>query len=940
MNIEVALQAILPKERIRCKLIDLVTFAADAGFYSLRPKAVVNPVSEEEIRALFAFSHQHNIPLTFRTAGTSLSGQSITDGILVDLSKFWNTIRIEENGAFVRVQPGITGGMVNAYLKKHARKIGPDPASINSAMMGGIISNNASGMCCGVQKNSYHTVQHIRFMLPNGATFTTEVAADYERFETECPALSASLTALRNEILASPQLFELIRSKYKTKNTVGYSVNALIDYERPLDIMAHLLVGAEGTLGFISEAVLHTVPDYPEKSTALLCFTDIQQACSAIEPLIASGAEAVELMDNASLRSVAHLPGIPEILAALPATGVALLTEYQGFTKEEVQRKNEKFLELLPSSLFAIAPKFTNDPVEQAFLWKIRKGMFPSVGAMRKSGTTVILEDIAVPVAQLGNAILNLQVLFDKYGYHDAIIFGHAKDGNIHFVVTQSFNTPAEVERYDAFIREVVQLVTGQYQGALKAEHGTGRNMAPFVETEWGPDIYRIMKTLKEQADPRNLLNPGVLINSDGQAHIQHLKSLPGVEEEVDKCIECGFCEHKCPSRDLTMTPRRRIVARRELALMRNAGNKKEYDQLLDQYQYDGLSTCAVDGLCAEACPVHINTGTLVKRLRNENHDKTANATAMRVARNFGTVAASVSVGLRSAALVNRLLGKNTVLRVTKGLKKVVSATPLWSNQLVPSSIGVARKLANNVQAAKTVVYFTTCINRTMGGSTTHKKTIAETMVNVAAKSGIKMIIPDKLESACCGQIFSSKGFNQAFIHTANETVTRLYDWTAKGSYPVVLDLSSCTYTIRNCRNQLSEENKVKFDALTLLDTVDFMADYLLPAAPIRTKKQSIVLHPVCTLQKTGQETMFLKIAQQLAHEVKVPVHAGCCGMAGDRGFLFPELTKSATAPEAAEVNQCNYDGYYSSSKTCEIALSEATGKNYESIIYLLDECL
>ncbi|WP_127125304.1 FAD-binding and (Fe-S)-binding domain-containing protein [Pseudoflavitalea rhizosphaerae] len=940
MNIESALQQILPADRIKCKLIDLISFAADAGFYYLKPQAVVNPVSDQEIRALFNFSHQHNIPLTFRTAGTSLSGQSITDGILVDLSKFWNSIQIEEEGARVRVQPGITGAMVNARLRRYGKKIGPDPASIQSAMIGGIVSNNASGMCCGVQKNAYHTIQYVKFMLPNGLSYSTELSQDYERFENENTSLAASLRSLRDTILNDPALFELIREKYKTKNTVGYSVNALIDYEKPLDMLAHLMVGAEGTLGFISEVVLRTVPDYPEKSTALLCFTDIQTACKAIAPLIESGAEAVELMDNASLRSVAHLPGIPEILAALPPTGVALLTEYQAYTTEDITASLEKFNRILDGFPFAIPPAFTNDPAKQAFLWKVRKGMFPSVGAMRLSGTTVILEDIAVPVVQLGDAILDLQQLFTKYGYHDAIIFGHAKDGNIHFVVTQTFNLASEVERYDRFIREVVELVTGKYKGALKAEHGTGRNMAPFVETEWGPAIYDIMKTIKQETDPRNLLNPGVLISTNGQAHIQHLKALPKVEEEVDKCIECGFCEVKCPSRDLTMTPRRRIVARRQMALYKETGQTKEYKELLDQYQYDGLETCAVDGLCAEACPVDINTGMLVKRLRKENHSKLANAVAMRVAKNFGATTTVVGAAVKSATVVNRLLGKNAMVNLTKGMKKIVSSSPLWSNQVAPSSLGKVQKATSGKKDADTVVYFTTCINRKMGGSVAGKKSMAEIFMSIAERSGLRMIIPDNINSACCGQIFSSKGFTPAFEFTANQTIEKLWDWTEKGKWPVVLDISSCTYTLQTCRPQLTEENKRKFDAIRIIDSIDLIADHILPRVQLSRKKNNIVLHPVCTLQKTKQESKFLAVAKQLANDVTVPLHAGCCGMAGDRGFLFPELTRSATAAEVQEVNQCSYDGYYSSSKTCEMALSEASGKNYESIVYLLDECL
>lgn len=146
----------------------------------------MRPSSEEEVISLFQFSHRHKIPLVFRTGGTSLSGQSITDGILVDLSQFWNKIKIEEDGELVRVQPGITGAMVNAFLKKYHRKIGPDPSSINAAMMGGILSNNASGMCCGVKMNAYHTTKYIRFILPDGKIFTTEKSEDYTRFESEC----------------------------------------------------------------------------------------------------------------------------------------------------------------------------------------------------------------------------------------------------------------------------------------------------------------------------------------------------------------------------------------------------------------------------------------------------------------------------------------------------------------------------------------------------------------------------------------------------------------------------------------------------------------------------------------------------------------------------------------------------------------------------------
>ena len=939
MNVGKLLESILPKERIKTRLIDLAAYAPDAGFYYLKPKAVVQPVSEEEIKALFNFSHTHRIPITFRTAGTSLSGQSITDGILVDLSKFWNQLKVEDAGLQVRVQPGIIAAIVNAHLKKHQRKIGPDPASINSAMMGGILSNNSSGMCCGVVRNSYHTTKYIRFILPNGKTYSTENPEDYIRFKEESNDIYKEIQSLRNHILNQTALYDLIRHKYKTKNTVGYSVNAFIDYEEPLDILAHLLIGAEGTLAFISEAVLKTIPDFPFKSTALLYFPGIYEACSAIIPLTSAGAEAVELMDRASLHSVEHIAGLPEQIRTLSENAAALLIEFQGNSIDEVRSKIDVFLNRANELILLNQPEFTEDPYKQALYWKVRKGLFPSVGAVRVSGTSVILEDITFPVERLGDAILDLQALFKKHDYTNAIIFGHTKDGNIHFVVTQSFNESTEIERYARFMDEVVELVVKKYNGALKAEHGTGRNMAPFVETEWGAEIYGIMKTIKQAIDPDNLLNPGVIINSNRNAHISDLKEMPGVEMEVDKCIECGFCEHKCPSRNITLTPRQRIVIRRELAKLKEASNTNEYKELLHQYKYDGMDTCAVDGLCATACPVDINTGTLIKRLRKENHSGFENKIALIAAKNFGTIIFLVKNGLGAGNAVNKLFGSNSILKLTKGIKKIIPGTPLWSNQLksTPGNIQkLIRKTDGTDKAA--VVYFPTCISRVMGGSADGSKTVIEAFVSISKKAGINFLIPDNIGTTCCGQPFSSKGFNAAFTHMANKTVEKLWYWTEQGKLPVVLDITSCTHTLQHCHWALSSENKERFAAIKIIDSIDYLADYIIPNVSIQ-KKTNIALHPVCSLQHMGLENKFLSVARHLAIDITVPIHTGCCGMAGDRGFLFPELTQAATRPEAEELKQKKYDGYYSTAKTCEMAMSDAVGVNYLSLLHLADEC-
>ncbi|MEC5143254.1 FAD-binding and (Fe-S)-binding domain-containing protein [Chitinophaga sp. 212800010-3] len=932
------LEEIFPKERIRSRLIDLVSYASDAGFYHLVPKAVVQPVTEEEIVRLFKFSHTHQVPMVFRTGGTSLSGQAVTDGILVDLSRYWDKIEILNDGAGVKVQPGIIGARVNQYLKKYQRKIGPDPSSISAAMMGGILSNNASGMCCGVEKNSYHTTRFIRFILPDGQIFSTALKEDYDRFLVSCKDISEALINLRKQVLEQQQLYTRIREKYKTKNTVGYSLNALIDFEHPLDILAHLLIGGEGTLAFIAEAVLDTVPDPAFKATSLLYFPDIYKACKAIMPLKDAGAEMVELMDRASLRAIEDLQGISPDIKLLPETASALLVEFQESSLEALTLKVDAFLAQADTLSLLNAPAFTSDAAERDFLWKVRKGLFPAVGAVRKSGTTVVLEDVAFPLPVLGDAILDLQILFKEYDYNNAIIFGHAKDGNIHFVITQSFNTDEEIAQYDRFLKDVVRLVVSKYDGALKAEHGTGRNMAPFVETEWGGELYAVMKQIKEVIDPAGLLNPGVIINADEKAHIQHLKLLPSVEEEVDRCIECGYCEPVCPSRELTMTPRRRIVVRRVLAAMKQS-NEKDYKELLKQYDYDGLQTCAVDGLCGGSCPVSINTGDLVKRLRRENHSNRANKLALLIAKRFALTEKLARFGLQMGALINKCFGKTAMLKLTKLLRKVWRGMPLWSNQLMaPPSLKVLTVAQPVASATQTIVYFPACISRVMGSAAEGKKNSMEVFMSVSAKAGIGVKVLDPLNGSCCGQIFSSKGLSQAYQYTAADITDRLWNATAEGKYPVVMDVSSCVYTLKHIRNSLPPEKQRQYDKLVFLDSVDYLHDMVTPLLKAVQKKNNIVLHPVCAVEKLGTSGKLLKLAKLFANDVTVPVHAGCCGMAGDRGFLFPELTKSATRAEAGEVGKSAYEGYYATTKTCEIALSEATGKNYESILYLVDE--
>jgi D-lactate dehydrogenase len=928
-------------ERILIRPIELIAFASDASFYRLIPRAVIQPQTTEEIKRLFHFSHEYGIPLVFRAGGTSLSGQAITDGILVDIGRYWRSVRVEQNGKTIRVQPGLIGQQANNALRLYGRKIGPDPASIASCRLGGILSNNSSGMCCGVVQNAYHTLKSLTFILPSGTQIDTADPNADNLFRMLEPELSATLLKLKREIEANVALASRIRSKYKTKNTTGYSLNAFLDFTRAVDIFSHLIIGSEGTLAFIAEAVLETVPDYPLKSTSLLLFPDLYTACSAIGAFTNAGAAALEVMDRASLRSVEDQPGVA-FLKSLSDSAAGLLVEFQ--SPNEMQRSEfEKKAAAVIAGLTLLNPaEFTSDPLEQAKLWKIRKGMFPSVGAVRAAGTTALMEDIALPVDRLAEAAMDMRLLFDKHGYDNAIIFGHAKDGNLHFVLTQGFNTPFEIERYRAFMDDVVTMVVDKYDGALKAEHGTGRNMAPFVETEWGPDAYRIMQQLKTVTDPRNLLNPGVIVNPNPLAHVTDLKQMPVVEPEVDKCIECGFCEHSCPSRDITLTPRQRIVVRREMQRLKDANAPSAAQAALERdFPYMALDTCATDGLCATDCPVSIDTGKLTKRFRSIRHSRLATKIAHTAARHFAFAEWGARFALRTGHLVESSLGPNAMPAITRQLDRIsrrLLDAPFWQ-WTYPMPRPRRGRIPNAPRQGAVAVYYPACISRIMGALPGEPEEISnmQALLNVATRAGVKLHIPVDVAGHCCGVPFSSKGFETGNAAAVNHTIDSFYRWSDFGTLPIVIDTSPCTYGLKTCRPQLSAENQQKFDKLRIFDSVEFAKNSILPKLKIVRRMTSVALHPVCSAAKMGVSAKLVTIAGVCSEEVVVPQEAGCCAFAGDRGFLHPELTASATQSEVAELELRRHTGYFSSSRTCEIGMTRATGQLYRSYLHLLD---
>ena len=303
---------------------------------------------------------------------------------------------------------------------------------------------------------------------------------------------------------------------------------------------------------------------------SLTHFEDIDTAVAAVPALVAAGASATELMVAPTLIAAAwNMPGTPARWKELPPTSAALLVEFRAEEAAALDEPRAGGARDPPRrATRSISRRFSRERHEVEMLWRVREGMQGLLAAMRGPGVSLIIEDVCVPPARIAEAAKDLQQLLDRHNFLPGVA-GHASAGNLHFLLTPNFGEQADLDRYEAFMGDLVELIVDRYDGSLKAEHGTGINMAPYVEREWGAKATEMMWRIKRLADPDGILGPGIVLSEDKGAHLRNLKSAPQIEAVANQCIECGFCEPACPSRDLTTTPRQRIVLRREMARQR-----------------------------------------------------------------------------------------------------------------------------------------------------------------------------------------------------------------------------------------------------------------------------------------------------------------------------------------------------------------------------------
>ena len=927
------IKGFISSDRVYTDELRRFAWGTDAGFYRLTPQVVVRTKDEEEVTQLLKEASALHLPVTFRAAGTSLSGQSISDSVLVVAGKHWERYSVGEGGETITLQPGIVGAEVNRILKPYNRKFGPDPASIKSAMVGGIVMNNASGMSCGVWANSDKVLLSARLVFADGAVLDTADEASRKAFAASHKALLDEICAIRDEVRANAELSERIRKKYAIKCVTGLNLLPFVQYDDPFDIILHSVVGSEGTLCFVSEVTMRTLPLLPLHKTAMVYFRTIREACEAVVAIKKYNVSAVELLDSRSLTAAGDTTGegLTALLIELEDAELAALNDRVALVTAELEKFDT-----------VTGVNFTDDETERSKYWAVRAGIFPMVGGLRKEGTTCMIEDIAFHIEDLPQATEELSALLDRCGYDDSCIYGHALEGNYHFIINQSLSTDAEVARYKQLIEEVAKLVVDKYDGSLKAEHGTGRNMAPFVEREWGDEAYAMMQRVKRAFDGENLLNPGVIFNEDKECYLKNFKSLPiltpaedaseevrEVYKQLNRCIECGFCEVNCVSCGYTLSSRTRMVLQREIARLELSGEDSKRLALLKKgYSHYGNDTCAGDGLCSKSCPMGINMSELTHELRRRKMGAMGNRVGGFVSNHFGGVKGVLRGVLAMANMAHSVVGSKAMSAIGKGLHKGLKM-PLWTPSL-PKSYRFKEGRVERTGHADKVVYFPSCINQTMGTekASRHCRPLVEEMMSLFEKAGYEVILPKEMESLCCGTIWESKGMPEVADRKIAELENALWGASEQGKYDVVCDQSPCLYRM-----------KQKIKKMHLYDSTEFVWKKMRDRLEFEQTDKPIALHLTCSTRKMGIESTIEGLARLCSSKVLIPEGVGCCGFAGDKGMTHPELNAYALRKLRSQIEANGIEVGYSNSRTCEIGLATNSGVPYRSIIYLVNEC-
>ncbi len=484
-------------------------FATDESIYFVMPQAVAVPQSTADLAAILRFAERHGVAVTARAGGTSLAGQAVGPGIILDLSRqFERILRVDAAAGSVEVEPGVVLGDLNAALAPHGKQFGPDPSSFESCRVGGMVGNNASGVHHRMWGAVVDNVLSLTLLLTNGEVIRTGPVDLHSRGYGELCAKDTLEGRLYREV---PSVIRRSRAGEKPtwpkveKSSSGYRLDKAL--EGSTFDLGKLICGSEGTLAIVLAATLRIVDRPGAKGLLVLYFKSLKDAARGVVEAVATGASAVEMIDERVVEALRERA--PKDAARFkPDTRAALFVEYLGKDGPEVEARMEAgWRRLREGTGLAVDDQATTDPATMEDLWRIRRGVEPLLSEMGGSRVPVgFVEDTAVPLERLAEHVEALYAIFERHGLR-AAAYGHAATGHLHIRPFLDLRNASD----RATMREVAAEVfshTRRLGGTMSGEHGDGLVRSEFLASFFG-DAFEAMVEIKRLFDPKGILNPG-----------------------------------------------------------------------------------------------------------------------------------------------------------------------------------------------------------------------------------------------------------------------------------------------------------------------------------------------------------------------------------------------------------------------------------------------
>ena len=911
--------------------ISRVLFSTAACMYQIKPMGVVAPKDKNDVIQVVRYAHENNIPITPRGAGSSLAGQAVGSGIIIDFTKYMNKIlEINEEENFVRVQPGAIFGDLLTALKPYQKFFPPDPSSGKFCTLGGMVANNSGGAHSVKYGTTKDHVLELEVVLSNGELIQTRrIPASNGTVKSPYPENSFASTVFEEayRIISSHKDVIDKHTPNVSKNASGYNLKETVNngsYD-----WSKLFTGSEGTLGVVTEMTLR-LTDLPRERAALLVYFDsLDKAGQALVKILKSGPSALEIMDRYFFDFVRENdPHFDEML--LKNLEAALLIEYEGDTIETVRKQIEAQEKgLIQETKLAFGAEKAYDPAEQARLWAVRSSAWSLINKVKgRRRPQNFIDDVAVDPAKIPEYLRGLYKIFTKYDVI-AINYGHAGNGNIHVNPLLDLKDPEDLERLRGLAKDVAELGIS-LGGTISGEHGDGLVRSPFLKHLWGP-VYDYFEEIKALFDPQNIMNPGKIAGPLKFRMDENLRygesyrrvktntyfDLEELQDEIEKCHGCGTCLSYCP---MALELKDEAAAARSKAnLLRHViSGQLDSSYLLNDDFKRVIDTCYNCKLCLTECPTNVDIPRIAIEARTYYVEHKGQSFQNKVLEESTLNSKLNSLLSPVSNLVLKIPVTRTVMEVVVGIHH----KRLFPEFQRPSLEAWARKY-KPVDGKRKVVYFAGCFANFNDVDGEGRAT-----VQVLEKNDVWVVIPKFKDSGVAkitlGDRKSVKADAEYNIRIMKYYIEQGYDIVAssaspglaiKRDWPEILGtadarmVSEHTYDIHEYLWKLYQEGNLNTD--------------------FRPVHKRVVYHNPCHLkaQNITQEPIeLLKLIPEL--EV-VEIEDTCCGIAGTFGFKKQnfELSMNIGKQLFENIKNAEPEWITTGCGTCNIQIKQGVGQ-------------